>query len=72
MKMLAWLVEWCGKRWRARQRKIDLKILWPLCKEMAEDLDQAKAAFMMHANHDEAWTADFTEAELVTYISNLR
>jgi hypothetical protein len=41
--------------WRARQRSIDLQILWPACKDGARDLDHAKAAFAVHALHDEAW-----------------
>jgi hypothetical protein len=41
--------------WRERQRSIDLRILWPACKQNADDLDHAKAAFAMHAFHDPAW-----------------
>jgi hypothetical protein len=41
--------------WRARQRAIDLKILWPICKQGAPDLDHAKAAFAYHAFSDPAW-----------------
>jgi hypothetical protein len=41
--------------WRARQRRLDLEILWPICKDHAPDLDHAKAAFACHAFHDNAW-----------------
>jgi hypothetical protein len=41
--------------WHARQRQIDLEILWPSCRDQAPDLDVAKAAFAMHAFHDNAW-----------------
>ncbi len=68
MKLIEWLQRW----FRARQRKVDLKILWPICKEMAEDLDEAKATFMVHVMHDEAWTADYTEAEAISFVSNLK
>lgn len=43
--------------WRERQRRIDLMILWPVCKEHATDLEHAKAAFAVHAFNDRAWLA---------------
>ena len=48
-------MRWLINLWRERQRSIDLRILWPSCKEQAVDLDHAKAAFAMHAFHDPAW-----------------
>jgi hypothetical protein len=41
--------------WHARQRRIDLDILWPICRREANDLDHAKAAFAVHAYHNPAW-----------------
>lgn len=41
--------------WRARQRRIDMQILWPICVQGANDLDHAKAAFAIHAFTDPAW-----------------
>ena len=49
-------MRWLIDLWRQRQRAIDLRILWPACKENAADLDHAKAAFARHAFHDAAWT----------------
>ncbi len=49
--MIDWLLDW----WHKRQRTIDIQILWPLCKEHAQNLDQARAAFAVHALRDEAW-----------------
>ena len=53
--MIRWLLDW----WHARQRSIDMQILWPTCCEQATKagltLDHAKAAFAVHAFHDEAW-----------------
>ena len=49
------MIRWLLDRWHARQRSIDLRILWPVCKENARDLDHAKAAFAYHAFHDRAW-----------------
>jgi hypothetical protein len=49
------MIRWLIRRWHARQRTIDLDILWPSCKNLAPDLDHAKAAFAVHAYHDPAW-----------------
>lgn len=45
--MIAW--------WRRLQREMDLRILWPACRDAVPDLDIAKAAFAVHALHDPAW-----------------
>lgn len=57
--------------WRAILRKHDLEILWPAFKKHAQTLDQAKAGFMIHASNDPAWTTDYTEEELVSFIDKL-
>jgi hypothetical protein len=41
--------------WRARQRRVDLELLWPTCKQLAPDLDHARMAFAVHALQDPAW-----------------
>jgi hypothetical protein len=53
MSPLRWLIRW----WHARQRQIDLDILWPVCCAEARDLDHAKMAFAVHAFNDTAWTS---------------
>jgi hypothetical protein len=40
---------------KARRRRTDMEILWPICLREAGDLDKAKAAFFLHAVHDPAW-----------------
>lgn len=50
------MMRWLLGLWHARQRAVDLQILWPICREQAPDLDHAKAAFAVHAFNDEAWT----------------
>jgi hypothetical protein len=62
---MKWLQNW----WRARQRRIDLEILWPACKEKAADLDRAKAAFAWHAFNDPAWLALGRE-EIIRFIDD--
>jgi len=47
----------------ARRRDLDIQILWPICKQQANergderggDIDHAKAAFALHAFNDQAW-----------------
>lgn len=68
--MTVWLA--IMKWWRARQRKIDIEMLWPICKQGASDLDHARAAFAMHVFHDEAWMADFNEDELIERLEALQ
>lgn len=53
--MIRWLQRW----WWARQRAIDMEILWPQCKRLAADLDHAKAAFAVHAFNDAAWVRHY-------------
>ena len=60
-----------GRWWRNRQRKLDMKILWPICKDKAPDIDYAKACFAVHAFNDPAWTKDYNHEEIKTFITNL-
>lgn len=48
---MRWLRHW----WWARQRRIDLATLWPECKRQASNIEQARAAFAVHAHADPAW-----------------
>lgn len=51
------IVVWRALRawWRARQRKLDVEILWPQLCLAADDLENAKRAFAWHACTDPAW-----------------
>ena len=40
-----------------RRRRLDLQILWPICKQKADTLDHAKKAFAFHCYNDPAWRA---------------
>ena len=66
MALWAAIIGW----WHARQRAIDMKILWPTCVEGANDLDHAKAAFAVHCFQDPAWLA-LGEKELFDFIDGL-
>lgn len=65
------LIDRFERWWRERQRGVDLKLLWPICKAKASDIEQARAAFAVHAFEDPAWREDYSHDELVTYISNM-
>lgn len=41
--------------WNQRRRRIDLQILWPVCKANAKSLEAAKVAFSAHVYNDPAW-----------------
>jgi hypothetical protein len=49
------MFKWLMGKWHARQRAIDLQILWPVCCDLAISIDHAKAAFATHAFADPAW-----------------
>lgn len=67
MNPIRWLQNWL---W-ARQRAIDLAVLWPQCKEIAPDLDHARAAFAVHAFNDPAWVRYYKD-RLVNVIGELK
>lgn len=57
--------------WAKRQRAVDIRILWPACKDNAPDLDHARAAFAYHAFNDSAWLI-LGEREISRMIDDLR
>jgi len=71
------MFKWLLSKWRARQRQIDIMILWPRCKQQAIEmgkeppLDWAKVAFMVHAKMDPAWVDEFSEDEIEDIIDGL-
>jgi hypothetical protein len=57
-------------RWHARQRNDDLSMLWPSIRDMAGDMNTAKAAFAVHAFNDKAWLC-LGEKEIIRQIEEL-
>ena len=57
--------------WRARQRKIDLEVLWLACVQGAADLDHARAAFADHIFSDPAWL-ELGEEALIRFVEHLQ
>jgi len=58
--------------WHRQARSTDLRILWPACREQADTIEQARAAFYFHASNDPAWTEHYNENELYTYVWKLQ
>ena len=63
-------MRWLLGIWYKRLRKIDLEILWPSCRDLASDLDHARAAFAVHAFNDKAWVF-LGEDEIARIIDSL-
>lgn len=55
--MIRFLQRW----WWARQRAIDLRILWPIFKKEAGNLEDARKMFMHHAIIDPCWVCEYGE-----------
>ena len=64
-------MRWLIILWHRRLRRIDLELFWPSCVENAADLDQAKAAFAVHAFNDNAYS-DMSHDQIVAYIDQLQ
>lgn len=73
--MIKQIAAWLMRPWRAQQRAVDLRVLWPAVKQEAMargmGLDQARAAFAVHALHDPAWLC-LGEKEIARRIDGLQ
>ena len=49
--MIQAIISW----WRHRQRRIDVKILWPICKAQTTSIGDARKVFYVHCMMDTAW-----------------
>lgn len=53
--MIRWLANWLLGSWYEHCRAIDVELLWPAILKHARSMDEAKAAFAVHAFSDPAW-----------------
>lgn len=60
-----WIMQW----WNKHCREIDFTILWPVCKEHARDLEEARMAFFVHTQMDSAWS-DLEQAQVIDLINH--
>jgi hypothetical protein len=70
MGMLRWTCDLFIKPWRARQRAIDRKILWPACKAAAPTIKEARLAFTWYVLNDSAYVGMSVE-EIERYVEGL-
>jgi hypothetical protein len=71
LRAIDWLLRKWASPWHAHMRAIDMAVLWPVCRNGAADMDQAKAAFAIHCFNDPAWLA-LGEQEILRRIDNLK
>ena len=62
------MIRWIMSRWDRTNRRSDMQILWPACKEHADTIEQAQAAFMFHISNDSAWTRHYTHDQLTAFV----
>lgn len=65
------MIRWIRKLWRAHLRRYDIGLLWPCCKKLADNLDDARMAFLTHTAMDPAWR-ELSEAEIIAIVGALK
>lgn len=69
--VLVWLGDLVFGSYDKHRRSIDLSVLWPICCQASDTIDQARAAFALHVLGDAAWVRHYSEEELLEFIDNL-
>lgn len=64
------MIKYIMNLWHKRQRDLDIKILWPICKKRTLCLAEAKGIFMVHCFMDPAWNY-LDDKTLADYIDEL-
>jgi len=64
------MIRWLIRKWHARQRAVDIDVLWPACRDGTYDLEDAKAAFWLHTRMDPAW-AELSVTEMEKILDEL-
>jgi len=62
---------WFKRIWYWRLRQVDQRILWPLCRSIAPNIEMAREAFLLHARNDYAW-AILSEKEINKIVGQLK
>lgn len=70
MDMIEWVRKWVRGLQKARQREIDVKILWPAIREECKTIEEARETFQLHMNMDWAYS-DMTDVERRVYLESL-
>jgi hypothetical protein len=49
------MIKWLLNKWHARLRRIDIEVLWPICKDKTSSIQEARKVFLFHIFLDNAW-----------------
>lgn len=63
------MMNWLRSKWHARQRRIDMEILWPQLLQQMPIL-AARAVFFRHTKTDPAWR-ELSEPEILSIVDAL-
>lgn len=59
--MIKWLIRAASSLFtaphHAHNRAFDLRVLWPIMKQQARDLEHARQGFVIHMGTDDSWRA---------------
>lgn len=55
----------------AMQRKVDIRVLWPVCKQLSLNIEEARHAFLMHAMGDPCWREYYGEKRLKEVVDEM-
>jgi hypothetical protein len=58
--------------WWWMQRRMDVRMLWPICRDLSPDLDTAHEAFMAHAALTPCWIEYYGERALIEAVRRLK
>lgn len=65
-------LRWLYNLWWARQRRVDLALLWPACKERTRCLADARRVFAAHTFQDPCWIRYYGKRRLMDVIGKLK
>lgn len=58
--------------WWWMQRRMDVRMLWPICRDLSPSLAEAHEAFLIHAAITPCWSEYYSPEALVARVKELR
>lgn len=58
--------------WWWVQRRADVRMLWPVCRDFTDSLDEAHEAFMTHAVLSPCWIEYYGRRQLHVIVSQMK
>ena len=65
------MLKWLTSLRDGANRRSDMRIVWPICVETSDSLDEARKAFLLHISNDLSWTNHYSHDELVSSVDDL-